>query len=141
MSDYLKAYQGRMARNQEDILQLIKEVQEKDPYIEAYVHRDYYDNDRYIGGVVFIKGEEINSIHFHEVPYRWSGCGHGEFSNSHYGLENSKMPFTAKDVVTNFKPINGCRKSNVEVFKNKEHYLNWCSYLTLYSLKETEELN
>lgn len=126
MSDFFKAYRARLVRNQEALINLIKEVRKADPTVEAYTGR----NDRFICGVVFIKDEGINSIHFHEVPYRWSGCGYGEFNNYHHsGGENNSMPFTAKDVIDNFKPIKGMRKSQVEVFKDKAHYLKWSSWL------------
>jgi hypothetical protein len=83
----------------------------------------------------------INSIHFHEVPYRWSGCGYEEHSKSHSGGENISMPFTADDVISTFKPINKIRfrykntnpnDHSFIPFKNKEHYLQWNSFLNLY---------
>lgn len=130
MSDYLKAYRERLERNHAELIKLINDVQAIDSTIEAYV----YDNpNRLLSGVVFIKEEEINSIHFHETPYRWSGCGYPEFGNSHYGTENSGLPFTANDVIANFEPIKDKRKSQIEKFRNKEHYLNWCSYLTKFN--------
>lgn len=136
--NYLEAYRARLERNQSDLIQLIKDVQQKDPLMEAYVY-DY--PNRLLSGVVFIRGEYINSIQFHEVPYRWSGCKYHEFGNSHGGGENSKMPFSADDVLNTMKPINTIKKSSVEIFKNKEHYLNWYSYLNLYTPIQQEKAN
>lgn len=130
MSDYFTARKLRFERNQADLIQLIKDVQLIDNTVEAYVHSDY--PKRFMERVTFIRGEEINTIRFHEVPYRWSGCGYSENHNSHWGGENSKMPFTAEDVIKTFQPIKGLRKSQVELFKDKEHYLKWCSYLKKY---------
>jgi len=144
MTDFFDAYRSRLERNQADIFALIKDVQALNPSIEAYVH---HDTGRFQQGVVFIRNEEINSIHFHEVPYRWSGCGHGEFNNSHSGGENCSMPFTVEDVLKTFKPINTVRwrykdKHGLEsvYFKNKQHYLEWCSYLKKYE-QNIEKIN
>ena len=140
MSDYLTAYYARMVRNQEELIKLINEVKEKDPSIEAYVHADYYRDGRCISSVKFIKDETINGIGFHEVPYHWSGCGfreHGGIMNP--GGNNYCMPFTADDVISTFVPIKGGRLSQVETFRDKAHYLKWCSYLTLYIPKEDEK--
>jgi hypothetical protein len=132
MSDYLTAYRERLQRNNDDLIKLIKEVQERDPLIEAYVHND----GRLFPGVVFIKDETINSIHFHEVPYRWSGCGYHEHWKSHWGGENASLPFDATDVITTMRPIGNVNKTHDKAFKNKEEYLKWCSYLKLYKHEE-----
>lgn len=132
MGDYLTAYRARLERNQVALIQLIEEVQQKKPSIEAYV---YDQQQRLLSGVVFIDGEYITSVQFHEVPYRWSGPGYDEFHKSHSGGENSSMPFDADDVINGMKPIAGMRKSQIESFKNREHYLKWCSYLKLYKEK------
>ena len=121
-----------MERNHNDLIKLIRDVQDRDKTIEAYV----YNDDRYLPGVVFMKGETINSVHFHEVPYRWSGCGHSEFTRSHPGGDNAAMPFTADDVLLNFKPITFVKNRHDSVFKTKEEYLKWCSYLKLYTTCE-----
>jgi hypothetical protein len=134
MSDYFKAYRARLERNHNALVQLIKDVQKKDNSVEAYINR----NDELINHVVFIKDESINSIGFHEVPYRWSGCGYKETHSSHWGGENSSMPFTADDVLSTFTPIKGSRLSQLESFKDKKHYLKWCSYLKKYEVTEEE---
>lgn len=129
MSDYLDAYRARLERNQAALVQLIKDVLAKDSSIEAYVNRDI---SRFIDRVVFLKDESINAIGFHEVPYRWSGCGFPEFGNSHSGGENVAMPFTADDVVSTFKPITKVMHTHDKAFKSKEQYLKWCSYLSKF---------
>lgn len=132
MSDFLTVYRERLKRNHADLLQLIKDVTEKDSSVETYIHKD---KTALINNVVFIKGETINSIWFHEVPYRWSGCGYDEFHKSHSGGENSSMPFDADDVINNFKPIAGVRKSQIENYKSKADYLKWLSYLQMTTTK------
>ncbi len=122
MSDYMTAYRDRLERNQASLIQLIKEVQEKDPAIEAYVYDE--QGSRLIGSVTFFKGELINRIGFHEVPYRWSGCGYGEHSRSHSGGDNIAMPFSADDALTTFHPIEHNSRT-----KDKATYLKWYSFL------------
>lgn len=134
MTTYMEAYRARLERNQAALLQLIKDVQEKDPSIEAYTYDD--QGSRLISNVVFIRGESINSVGFHEVPYRWSGCGYPEHGNSHPGGDNVAMPFTADDVISTFKPINTIHKSQSETFQNKEHYLKWYSFYKLKILND-----
>ena len=124
---YLEAYSARLARNEQELKNLIHEVQKLHPKIKAYV-----SNNGIIQGVVFIDGENINSIHFHEVPYRWSGCGYSEFGKSHYGGENMAMPFTVEDVINGFSPITSKNHTHNTKFQNIEQYLKWCSYLTEY---------
>jgi hypothetical protein len=145
---YLEAYGERLKRNQSELLQLIKDVLEKDSTIEAYVYNDFLKGECHLQGVVFIKGEKINSVHFHEVPYRWSGCGYGEFGKSHSGGDNVSMPFDADDVINNFRPINSIvhrRKAHnseeAEYFKDKQQYLNWCSYLKQYDNTDSKPTN
>lgn len=128
MEGYFEARTKRLERNQVALFELADEVLKADPKIEVYHHHA----DAFIQGLVFIKGEDINSVQFHEVPYRWSGCGHGEFNSSHSGGENVSMPFTKEDVLTTFSPITSKRKSSIELFKSKKHYLDWCSYLVKY---------
>ncbi len=127
MSDYFKAYRGRLEKNQTDIINLINEVKKVNPLIKAYV---VSSKNRIISSVTFIKGEEINRIGFHEVPYRWSGCGYKEHHSSHYGLS---MPFTANDVLKTFQSIKGMYKNQSAVYKNAKEYLTWNSYLTEYT--------
>jgi hypothetical protein len=143
MSDYFKAYRARLERNQAQIIQLIKDVQEKDNSVEAYVYDQ--QGSRLLSGVTFIKEESVNSIHFHEVPYRWSGCGYGEHGNSHYGGENSSMPFTADDVLSTFRPINTVRWRYVNKnpndhsfipYRDKKHYLEWNLFLKPFKHEE-----
>ena len=122
MSDYLKAYSKRLERNEADLINLIKAVQQQDNTIEAYINDAR--NGR-IRNVVFFKDDKINSIWFHEVPYRWSGCGYNEHHKSHPGLENCKMPFTAQDVIDTFQPI---QTSSYIKRATKEAYLKWYSY-------------
>jgi len=122
MSDYLTAYRERMERNHNALIELAKNVIKADPEVEVYFH--YYN--KYQDGVTFFKGEMINSVQFHEVPYHWSGCG----LKSHNGGDDVSMPFDVNDVLTTFKPITSIlwRQPN-EYFKSKENYLKWCSYL------------
>lgn len=134
MSDYLTAYGDRLKRNQAALLQLIKDVLAKDNTIEAYTHNDFLRGERHLEGVVFIKDDSINSIHFHEVPYRWSGCGYGEFERAHSGGENNSMPFEAQDVIHTFKPI---QKNSYMKDSSKESYLKWHSYLGKYNPEDS----
>lgn len=134
MNNYLEAYYARIIRNHEDLLKLVTDVLEKDPSVEAYYHKEI-DNRRLISSVVFFKGEEINGIGFHEVPYRWSGCGYSEFSNSHSGGNNCEMPFTAEDVLNNFRSITTIKLRYYTYFKSKSEYLKWCSYLKKHEVK------
>lgn len=125
--DYLEAYSARLKRNNDELIQLAKDVILIDPSIEVY----HYNGDRFIKSLVFIKDEMINTVSFHEVPYRWSGCNYyKEHGECHSGGENSSMPFDANDVIGSFKPITGVlnRQPN-EYFKSKQDYLKWCSYL------------
>lgn len=128
--DFLEARTARYKRNEEAILKLVKEVLEADSEIEAYVH----NSDKVISSVTFFKGNDINSISFHEVPYRWSGCGFKEHGGSNHTLD---MPFELIDVLSEFKPIRSIllRQPN-EYFKSKEEYLKWCSWLKQITLKE-----
>lgn len=126
---YFEAHVPRMQRNHNELIKLIKEVQEKDKSVEAFTNT----NNTLQSGVVFIKDENICSIQFHEVPYEWSGCGYSEHYKSDHTLE---MPFTADDVLSHFHPIKGFRKSQIEAFKDKAGYLKWCSYLKLYKSDE-----
>lgn len=128
--DFWEARTARYKRNEEVILKLVKEVLETDSEIEAYIH----NSDRVISSVVFFKREDINSISFHEVPYRWSGCGFKEHGGSNYNLE---IPFELNDVLTTFKPVSSIllRQPN-EYFQSKEQYLKWCSWLKQITLEE-----
>ena len=130
MMDFWEARTARYKRNEEVILKLVKEVLETDSEIEAYIH----NSDRVISSVVFFKREDINSISFHEVPYRWSGCGFKEHGGSNYNLE---IPFELNDVLTTFKPVSSIllRQPN-EYFQSKEQYLKWCSWLKQITLEE-----
>ena len=129
--DYWEARTARYKRNQEDILQLAKDVMIAYPEIEVYVH----NSDRIISSITFFKGESINSVSFHEVPYHWSGCGFKE----HGGGDNCCMPFDVNDILTTFKPVSDIllRQPN-EYFKSKEQYLKWCSWLKKTTLKDEE---
>jgi len=122
MSDYFTDYRARLERNQEALLELAVNVIQADPEVEVYLSND----GAFHRSVIFFKGETINSVSFHEVPYRWSGCG----VTNHSGGENVSMPFNVDDVLTTFKPITSIlwRQPN-EYFKSKEQYLKWCSYL------------
>lgn len=124
---YWEAYRARLDRNQADLLKLAADVMAADNEVEVYRH---HDEKRAVSSITFFKGEEINSVSFHEVPYRWSGCGYGEHNGCHSGGDNVSMPFDVNDVLTTFKPVKGMRKSQVEVFKTKDQYLKWCSWLT-----------
>lgn len=121
MKDFLTAYGERLERNSAALLKLATDVMAADPTVEVYCHRD----DKHKKGLVFFKGEEINKIHFHEVPYHWSGCGYAE----HFGGENLAMPFTVEDVLQTFKPVTTVMDRHDTFFKSKAEYLKWCSYL------------
>ena len=110
-------------RNERYLLSLAAEVQKIDPSIKCYVHED---DTRILSGLCFIKKETINFIHFHEVPYRWSGCGFSAHEESCYVLEN---PFTANDVTSTFQPITTQRKKYNEFFKTVEQYVSWHTWL------------
>lgn len=124
--NYLEAHFARMQRNNDQLISLAKEVLAIDSTIEVYINR----NEKNQNGIVFIKGETINSVQFHEVPYHWSGCG----VKNHGGGENISMPFDAQDVLSTFKPITTVMWSYKEPFKNRAQYLKWCSYLTPFTL-------
>ena len=121
----MEAYRARLERHQKALVKLTQDVQTLDPTVEAYVS-NLHDGSGLLLGVTFFKGEEINSIHWHEVPYRWSGCGHEEHRNSYHAHE---MPFFVEDVFAHFEPVKGKRLGEGQNFKSKEHYLNWLSYL------------
>lgn len=135
MKTFFDAYRERLERNQNDLYKLAKEVALVDPTVEIYKHKD---SNRFCQSLTFFKDELINSVSFHEVPYRWSGCGFKEHGGSHYGIHNTCMPFDANDVLTTFRPITEIlyRQQN-EYFKSKKQYLEWFSFLRLI---ETSEL-
>ncbi len=128
MSNYFDAYRARLERNQADLLNLANEVKKLLPEIEVYVNRDY--PNRLLSSITFIHGETINTIAFHDVPYRWAGCGFREWSYSHSGGENSSMPFTAVEVLQTMQPITKVKKRQNEFFKSKSNLLSWWSFLT-----------
>jgi len=131
MKTYFEAYRERLERNQADLFNLANEVLKQHPEIEIY----HYRGDRFVQGLIFFNGENINSIHFHEVPYRWSGCGYDEINiaMSHRGGDNVSMPFTVEDVISTFKPVTSKNRDVKTKFKSKEDYLKWCSYLVKYN--------
>lgn len=131
--NYFEAHRARMQRNNDALLKLADEVIEADSSIEVYICR----NDNLQSSVSFFKGELINGIGFHEVPYHWSGCG----ISDHSGGENISMPFTVDDVLKSFSPVTNIvnrrpTQHTVEYFKSKEQYLKWCSYLKQYNGKD-----
>lgn len=126
------AYRARLIRNDAELRKLAADVKATEPTIEVYAYQDR--GSGLLNGVTFIKGDEINSVGFHEVPYRWSGCGYSE----HPGGERISMPFTVEDVLSTFHPINTIRfrylnnnpnDHSCENFKGKGDYLKWYSYL------------
>lgn len=123
MADYWTARRARFIRNQFDLIVLACKVIKIDPSVEIYVHRDYHK--RFLDAIVFIKGEKINEIAFHDVPYRWSGCGYEENwqGNYHSGGPNHKMPFNENDVLTTFHPIVS------KAYNNKQQFLKYCFWL------------
>lgn len=123
MKNYFEAHAERMQRNNDQLISLAKEVLSIDNSIEIYSNR----NEKLSDGLIFIKGENINTIQFHEVPYHWSGCGYTD----HGGGENISMPFDAQDVLNTFKPIKTAMWTYKEPFKNRAQYLDWYSYLEL----------
>lgn len=130
MKTYIEAYGERLDRNEKALLELANKILEIHPEVEIYRHHDL---QRKVSSLKFFKGELINSIGFHEVPYRWSGCGYGEHSNSHNGGENVCMPFDVEDVMTTFKPVTSIKfRQPNEYFKSKEQYLKWHSFLVPY---------
>lgn len=126
----MTAYIARKQRNNDALLKLAKKVIEIDSSIEVYHHK----SDKQISSLTFFKGEEVNGIGFHEVPYRWSGCGYTEHGKSHKGKDNLSIPFDLADVLTSFHPITDIKhRQPNEYFESKEQYLKWCSYLKKYS--------
>lgn len=124
MKGYWEAYAARLQRNEEQLLQLAKEVVAIDPEVKVYVS---HLSKRYHSSITFVKGETINRIGFHEVPYRWSGCGYEEIGTGHPGGENSSMPFSAETVIETFKKITSevkrhSRRKGPEHFKSIEDY-------------------
>lgn len=126
---YLEAYRERIKRNESKLFELAKNVLAVNQNIEVYM----YKGTQYKKGLVFFNEEKINSICFHEVPYRWSGCGFTEFGQSHPGIEGSEMPFSVEDVLNNFQSIQSVRKNVNENFKSKEHFLKWYSFYTKFN--------
>lgn len=125
MKTYMEAYLERMQRNSEELLQLAKDVKKEDPTIEIYIS----NNSTIIKSLKFFKGELVNNVSFHEVPYRWSGCGYSEHLESHNGNDNCSMPFTLEDVISTFKPITEILfKQPNEYFKSKEQFLKFYSF-------------
>jgi len=130
MSDYLKHYRLRLERNDKELRELADNVIKAEPEVEVYFHR----SNELQNSLCFFKGESINGIAFHEVPYRWSGCGYSEFGKSHNGDDNVSMPFDVNDVLTTFKPITSILKSQPDKhFKSKEQYLKWYSFYERYN--------
>jgi hypothetical protein len=126
--NYLEAYRARLERNEAALKNLIFDVKKLRPEIKAHVNL----NGGLLKSVTFIRGEDINTACFHEVPYCWSGCGYSKY-NPHYGGENGAMPFSAEDVINNFVPVTTKNHTYDTKFKSMEQYLKWCSYLTEYS--------
>lgn len=125
MKTFFEAYGERLEQNQTDLINFAKEVRIKHPEIEIY--RSSVDG--FISGLVFFKSEDKNEIHFHEVPYRWSGCGHGEFYDSHYGKEHNRMPFNIDDLISTFRPITRIKYSQPNnFFKSKADFLKKYSF-------------
>lgn len=135
MSNFFDAYRERLKRNHNALLQLADDLIKIDPEIEAYIYRE---ERRLVSNVVFFKGEGYNSIGFHDVPYRWSGCGHGEFSYSHGGGENHSMPFTPEDVLKTMQPITTVIKGGDVRFKSKDQFLTWYSFYKRYNTGDKE---
>jgi len=130
MSDFLKAYEERLQRNHKAILKLAKDVIAIDKSVEAYLSIGLKS---YISSITFFKDESINTIAFHEVPYRWSGCGYTEHGKSHSGDKNCSLPFTPMVVLASFKPITSILfKQPNEYFTSKDQYLKWYFFLKKY---------
>jgi len=99
---------------------LIKE----DSSIEAY----YCENHSEIESITFIKGEEISTISFTEVPFQWNGPKERSAENQ----GNLEMPYTAKDVLGSFHSIKNVKHKHDTYFQSIEEYLKWCNYLVRY---------
>lgn len=133
MKTYLEAYGERLERNDKALKEIALEVIKTNSDVEVYFNH----NKNFKDSVLFFKGEMINSIGFHEVPYRWSGCGYQEFDKYHSGGENSAMPFTVEDVLNTFHPVTEIKlRQPDEYCKSKEQYLKWYSFY-----KRWEETN
>lgn len=127
MNNYLTSYQKRLIKNDFALKQLAIDVMEADPSVTVYLNNDK-DRPNYF--IVFFREEEMSSITFKEVPYRWDGCG----VKDHPGKgNNADMPFEVEHVLSSFKPITSVlnRKPN-EYFKSKDHYLSIYSSLKQY---------
>ena len=130
--DCYSGYQRRMERNDWELKKIAKEIIKINPEIEVYF---YEDDNMYQKNVVFFKGENINTIQFHEAPYHWSGCS----ISNHNGFENCSMPFTVDDVLTTFHPITVVIKSQPnEHFKSKEQYLKWHSFYKRWGVENAK---
>ena len=129
---YLEARHARSIRNNDNLKNLADKVIAKDNSIEVYHNK----NDNYIESIVFFKGEEIVSIGFHSVPFRWSGPPNfREFPKEGKRPKDGEleMPFTVEDVINGFSSIKNVRHRHDTYFKSKKEYLDWCSYLVRYT--------
>ena len=126
---YFEARKERLKRNDKALRELAENVLKADSEVEAYF---YYDS-KLQDNVLFFKGDAINSVSFHEVPYHWSGCG----VRSHGGIQKDGhdicMPFNVEDVLITFKPVTNIifrhpHNRPTEYFKSKVQYLEWNSF-------------
>lgn len=132
MKTYMECYRERLERNSIALKELALEVIKSNPEIEVYFN---HNKEKFQNSVLFFKGEMINSIGFHEVPYRWSGCGYHEFGKYHSGGENSSMPFTVEDVLSTFHPVTEIKlRQPNEYCKSKEQYLKWYSFYKRWAI-------
>jgi len=118
---YFEAKKQRCYKNQEELLQLAKEVKEADSNIDIYKNK----NQSIIEGLTFIKGELIKSVRFHSVPYRWSG----PIKRTREVTRYLGMPYTANDIINGLCSITNVHHHHDTYFKSMEEYLKWCSYL------------
>ena len=125
---YFEARFARRTRNNDALKNLADKVMKEDSSVQAY----YCRNDEEIESITFIKGEEISTISFTEVPFQWSGPEERSAENQ----ENIAMPYTAKDVLGSFYSIKNVKHRHDSYFQSKEEYLKWCSYLIKYNGKD-----
>ena len=121
--------QARLKRNHENLIRLAIDTIFQNPYIEVYLHKNHQNEN--ISGIYFFNGEMYNKVQFHEVPYRWSGCGFGEFYKSN---NSSEMPFTPSDVLSTMIDIKTVQKQHKTFFKGKKEFLTWFSWLVKLEL-------
>ena len=121
---YFEARRNRAIRNDDALKNLADKLVRKDPTIQAYINR----NETVHESIVFIRGEELCSITFTTVPFKWNGPSKKSAKNQ----ENIAMPYTPEDVLDSFHTVKNVKHRHDTYFKSMEEYLGWCTYLVPY---------